>query len=266
MGSGNGSLDEASRTIKDVCKSLIKEKRQVLSTSGNKDVDILSVAIQSGGFSTEDLINQLMTFLIAGHETTASSLTWAICMLCQHPEMQTRLRGEVRTHLESSLDRDAKRAITPSEIDDLPYLNAICNETLRLFPPVPLTFRVAVEDNMILGQYIPKGTRIVISPWAVNANRELWGDDATEFNPERWMRPGTANTGGAESNYSFLTFLHGPRSCIGQGFAKAEMACLLAVWVATFETQLADPDYVLKVQNGITSVPKDFKVKLQEVQ
>ena len=263
---GNGSLSEASRTIKNVCKSLIEEKRQVLSTSGNKDVDILSVAIQSGGFSTEDLVNQLMTFLVAGHETTASSFTWAIGMLCQHPEMQTRLRGEVRTHLESSLDKDAKRAVTPSEIDDLPYLNAICNETLRLFPPVPLTFRVAVEDNMILGQYIPKGTRIIISPWAVNANRELWGDDAAEFNPERWMRPGTANTGGAESNYSFLTFLHGPRSCIGQGFAKAEMACLLAVWVATFETQLADPDYVLKVQNGITSRPKDFKVKLKEVQ
>ena len=207
----------------------------------------------------------MMTFLAAGHETTASSFTWAVCMLCQRPEMQTRLREEVQSHLEVSLDRDAKNAITPSEIDDLPYLNAICNEILRLFPPVPLLYRVAAENNTILGQYIPKGTAIILPPWAVNANKELWGNDASEFDPERWMRPGTAHTGGADSNYSFLTFLHGPRSCIGQGFAKSELACLLAAWVATFETRPAEPDYVPQVHHGLTVRPKEFTVTLKEI-
>ena len=221
--------------------------------------------MQSGGFSTDDLVNHLMTFLAAGHETTASSLTWALCMLCQHPEMQTRLREEVQTHLNASLDRDTKTTITPHEIDNLPYLNAVTSEVLRLFPPVPLLFRVAAEDNVILGQHIPKGTAIILPPWAVNADKSLWGEDAAEFDPGRWMRPGTAHTGGVDSNYPFLTFLHGPRSCIGQGFAKSELACLLAAWVGTFETRFADPEYTTKVEHSMIVRPKDFQVKLKAV-
>jgi len=75
--------------------------------------------------------------------------------------------------------------------------------------------------------------------------------------PERWMGAGRANSGGAESNYAFMTFLHGPRSCIGQGFAKAEFACLLAAWVAGFETELEVEGQVLEVEGGrVTSRPK----------
>ena len=73
---------------------------------------------------------------------------------------------------------------------------------------------------------------------------------------DRWMGPGRANTGGATSNYAFLTFLHGPRSCIGQQFSKAEFACLLAGWVQAFDTVLEDPNMKIEVQSGITSRPK----------
>ena len=223
--------------------------------------NILSVAIESGGFTDEGLVNQLMTFLIAGHETTASALSFAIYMLCKNPEVQTRLRNEVRSLLPDP--RSPKSSISSNDIDSMPYLNAVCNEVLRLYSPVPVTVRVSTQDTTLVGHFIPKGTTIFISPWATNANKDFWGEDAAEFNPDRWLGEGKANTGGIESNYAFLTFLHGPRSCIGQSFAKGEFACLLAAWAGTFETRFANADYVMRVRNGLTPRPKDLEVKVQ---
>ena len=222
--------------------------------------NILSVAIESGGFTDEGLVNQLMTFLVAGHETTASALSWAICMLCEHPEVQSRLRKEVSLLPDPRLPASS---ISSNDIDSLPYLNAVCNEVLRLYSPVPVTVRVAANDTTLLGHYIPKGTTIFISPWATNANKEFWGEDAADFNPDRWLGEGKAKTGGVESNYAFLTFLHGPRSCIGQSFAKGEFACLLAAWTGTLETEFANSDYVIKVKNGLTPRPQDLAVKVR---
>ncbi|KAJ9640397.1 hypothetical protein H2201_002556 [Coniosporium apollinis] len=250
----NQEVMEASKVIKRTAYDLIQAKKRKLEKAERTDVDILSVALESGGFTDEDLVNQLMTFLAAGHETTASSLTWAVYLLCRHPDVQRRLREEIRAGLSSISDPAAQ--ITSTDIDRLPYLNAVCNEVLRVFSPVGLTLRAAANDSTILGHFIPKDTTIIISPWAVNVSKELWGEDALEFNPDRWLGPGRANTGGADSNYSFLTFLHGPRSCIGQGFAKAEFACLVAAWAGRFEMALEKEDYVLEIGGGITSKPK----------
>jgi len=93
-----------------------------------------------------------------------------------------------------------------------------------------------------------------MSPLATNRSVDLWGADAETFDPERWIKnPGS---GGSVSNYGLLTFLHGPRSCIGQGFARAEFACLVAAWVGAFEMELVDRDMVVEVQGGVTTKPK----------
>lgn len=250
----NSDIEDASQTIKRVCRELIQQKRQKMEKWERTDTDILAVALESGGFSDEDLVNQLMTFLAAGHETTASAMTWAVYLLCRHPDVQQKLREEIRTSLPSV--GDASRTISAAEVDRLPYLNAVCNETLRIIPSVPLSMRIAAHDTSILGHHIPKGTFVILSPWAINLSKQLWGDDAAEFKPERWIGPGRANTGGADSNYAFMTFLHGPRSCIGQSFAKAEFACLLAAWMGRFEMEFEDPNYELTIQGGITARPK----------
>lgn len=182
-------------------------------------------------------------------------------MLCKHPQTQSRLRKEVRSLLPDP--RSPASSISSDDIDSLPYLNAVCNEVLRLYPPAPVTVRVAALDTTLIGHFIPKGTTIFISPWATNANKGFWGEDAADFNPDRWLGKGKANTGGIESNYAFLTFLHGPRSCIGQSFAKGEFACLLAAWAGTFETRFVKADYVIKVSNGLTPRPKDLEVRVQ---
>lgn len=262
----NDEIGHAVETVKKVARDLIKEKRIKLEKGEVKetDTDILSVALSSGGFTDEDLVNQLMTFLAAGHETTASALTWAIYCLCRHPDVQSKLRDELRTQLPALRERNTQ--ISSTEIDRLPYLNAVLQETLRIFPPVPLTLRETALDTTIQSHFIPAGTTIVICPWAINTSTHLWGPDARSFNPERWLGPGKANTGGAESNYAVTTFLHGPRSCIGKEFAKAEYACLVASLVGRCELEFENEGYELKIQGGITARPKGgLRVRIKEV-
>ena len=267
----NGDIQEAAKIIRATCRQLIRAKKEKLEKKELTDVDILSVAMESGGFTEENLVDQLMTFLAAGHETTASAMTWAVYMLCLNPDIQTRLRAEIREKLPSVADGDA--TITSQTIDHMPYLNAVCNEVLRYYPPVPLTLRQAAHNTTIGEHYVPKGTRIMLVPWAINKSESLWGPDAKRFNPERWLpsekNPYSAN-GGARSNYAMLTFLHGPRSCIGQAFAKAEFACLLASWIGRFEFALNDEKELdeknVLIKGGITVRPaKGLFVKTKVV-
>lgn len=261
----NNDVTTASTYIKNVCRDMIKTKKAQIAAAekkaGGKDiedsavgVDILSVALRSGGFSDENLVDQMMTFLAAGHETTASAMTWALLHLCRNPEVQERLRAELKAAGIPSA-RDANATVTAEQLDKVPYLHAVCNETLRFTPPVPLTLRVAARNTSIQGVAVPKGTTVILCPSAMNVNKELWGADADEFKPERWLGK-NANSGGAESNYAYLTFLHGPRSCIGQSFSKAEFACLVAGWVMSYKTVLEKPDEEVEIAGGVTQKPK----------
>lgn len=209
----NEDVQEAAKVIRSVCFDLIREKKEKLARKELTDVDILSVALESGGFSEDNLVDQLMTFLAAGHETTASSMTWAIYMLCLHPGVQARLRQEVRERL-PSID-DGAASVSSLDVDHMPYLNAVCSEVLRYFSPVPMTLREAAVDTTIQGQRVPKGTRIVMAPAATNKDTALWGPDATKFNPDRWMPKHegdkSAASGGSSSNYAFSTYTLTPR-------------------------------------------------------
>jgi len=257
----NSDVRAAREVIRSTCRDLIREKKEKLARKETSSVDILSVALESGGFTDENLVDQLMTFLAAGHETTATAMIWAVYMLCQFPDMQTRLREEVRAHLPPL--SDSSSTISSLDVDRLPYLHAFCQEVLRYYSPVALTVRQAAVDTTILGQVVPKGTRVVLCPWAVNRSDALWGADARKFDPERWLPKfdgdRSAAAGGASSNYAFLTFLHGPRSCIGMAFAKAEFACLLAAWVGRFEFRIKDEEHLdeskLDIRGGVTSKP-----------
>jgi len=235
----NKRLRAAAAKLRSLCLDMVRKRREAIEKAESTDVDVLSVILRSSVFPTdEDVANQLTTFLAAGHDTTASSLTLGIYLLCKHPEVQKRLREEIREHL-PSLD-DLNASVTADKFDQMPYMRAVCNEMLRLAPAIPSTCRDATHATTIQGQYVPKGTRIVASAWATNTSPELWGEDALEFKPERWLAEGQANAGGAKSNYAFLTFIHGPHSCIGQGFAKAELVCILAAWIGRFEIRLED--------------------------
>ena len=251
-------IKAASLAIRTVCHGAIeaKKRERTSGSSGQGDLDIATVALNSRMFTDGELVDQMMTFLAAGHGTTSHALQWAIYALCKHREIQDRLRNEVRSQLPSVADGGS--VPSAGHLDSLLYLRAVCNETLRLYPPVPSTIREALRDTTVAGYHIPKGTVFTISPAVTNVDVELWGPDAGDFNPERWMQDGCANSGGVSDAFGFLTFLQGPRSCIGATFARAELACLLAVLVGRFRMELEDPNREEELtRRGVGAAPAD---------
>lgn len=187
---------------------------------------------------------------------------WAVYTLGKYPEIQTKLREEL---LASDLPniRDTSGQVTAEQISSLPYLQAVLNEILRFYSPVPMTLRETFQDITLAGHSIPKGTTVINIPLAVNHFPAFWSEDPKKFDPERWLGVGRANTGGAESNYANMVFSHGPRGCIGASFAKAEFACLLAAWVLGFETELVDAERKIDVTGGIIrKIKGGLEVKL----
>ncbi|CZT15982.1 related to cytochrome P450 monooxygenase [Ramularia collo-cygni] len=241
--------------LRPLCRNLIEIKRRDMESESAKHVDILSVLIRSGQFTDDGLVDQLLTFLAAGHETTSGALSFTAWLLSINPSVQNKLRAELREYFAVNTD------ITAASLDQLPYLNAVTNEQLRLVPSVPTTARVAIRDTQILGQHVAAGTHIVISPWAINRSQKIWGPDAEEFRPERWLEQETS-----KSPLNLMTFLHGPRSCIGQAFSRAELKCLVAALVHKFELKMADPGEVIEPVGLATVKPKNgLRLLLREL-
>ncbi|KAI1766324.1 cytochrome P450 [Hypoxylon sp. FL1150] len=201
--------------------------------------DVVSLTTRSGVMSKDSIIDHVMTFHAVGHITTAVTLDWTTFELGKRPQLQHRLREEIRSRLPGSKLHE----VNAGDIEALPLLAAVCNETLRLYPALPFTTRTAVRDTTILGTRVPKGTTVTWSAHAINRDKEFWGADAGTWNPERWMGDSTREkTGGATNNFAFLTFSAGPKNCIGQQWARAELACLVAALVGRFEIELTNPD------------------------
>ncbi|KAA8909688.1 cytochrome P450 [Sphaerosporella brunnea] len=257
----------AHRTIRKVARELAAaaKTRELASKKPAEDDsdderDILSVLVKSGEFNTPDgdvvIRDQLMTFLAAGHETTATLLVWAMHLLTLHPQWQHTLRAEVR----AAFPAGCPDTVTYEQLEGLKHLHHFTLETARYFPPVPLTMRMNNRATTLAGVFVPKGTVLVVVPWALHRDAKIWGADADEFRPERWA----AEHPPMESNYALLTFLAGPRNCIGKGFAEAEFKALLAALVGRFSFE--GTGQVIEIQGGITSRPKGgLSVRVEEV-
>ncbi|KAL4877350.1 cytochrome P450 monooxygenase [Aspergillus karnatakaensis] len=247
----------ATAKVHEVCRAFIRSTSKATCTERPND-NILSQLLKQESMTEDSLVDQTLTFLTAGHETVAIALTWAIYLLAKDPKTQTHLRAELRNALPSA-ELLSDNNNLPSILESLPLLNGVVNETLRLYPSAPVAVRVSIRDTSILGTPVPKGTRLIIAPWSVNRSRDLWGPSAESFVPERWIDVHTPNiTAGAGSTTintaattaataaaaankpPLLTFLQGPRNCIGQGFARAELLTLVAVFVRAFEVALVD--------------------------
>ncbi|KAF8435673.1 cytochrome P450 [Boletus edulis BED1] len=202
---------------------------------------------ESQRLSDEDVLAQVPTFLVAGHETTSTAVTWALFAMTKAPEIQVKLREELL-----SVDTE-----TPSmdELMALPYLDAVVRETLRVHSPVPNTLRFATKDDVIpiekpyTDKYgvmhdsirISKGDPIFIPILVPNRSTELWGPDAHEFMPERWQSIPEAVSHIPGVWGHLMSFLGGPRACIGYRFSLVEMKAILFTLVRAFEFELAVP-------------------------
>jgi cytochrome P450 len=175
-----------------------------------------------------------MTFLAAGHETTSVTVTWMLYVFSIYPEVQKKVRQEMLEHIGRPTETN-RCPLAYDTLNGLPYLNACVKELLRFIPPVPTTSRVAAEDDSILGYDIPKGTQVFLSPAALHKLKSVYGEDAEEFKPERWMDPttlteeqrGSTKFVTSDMSWAYVPFLTGPRNCIGSKFATIETKIIL---------------------------------------
>jgi len=188
-------------------------------------------------------LDNAMLFFVAGHETTANALAWALYLLSGDAQAQAWAREEAQQAW-AAADGD------PAEVlKRLPYLRMAWEETLRLYPPVHRIDREALADDELRGQPIRKGDIVTIWPWVVHRHRTLW-DEPDLFNPENFDPE--AKEG--RNRYQYLPFGAGPRSCIGMGFAQAEALILLSRWVMAFSLRPA-PGHEVRPQGDFSLRP-----------
>lgn len=163
----------------------------------------------------EEVRNEVAVLVMAGHETTANSLTWAWYLLSQDPEVEAKMHAEIDAVL-------GDRMPTFDDIEKLVYTRAVFDETLRLYPPVPILSREAVKDDVIMGRPITKGTVLLVIPWLLHRHKKYWREPE-KFRPERFINPGRSR-----KNF-YIPFSVGPRVCAGTTFGLAESILCLAI-------------------------------------
>jgi cytochrome P450 len=175
--------------------------------------------------SEAQLVDNLLTFLAAGHETTAKALTWALYLLARAPQWQDRLRREVQGVAGAA-------PVDAGHLERLVETRAVVEETMRLYPPAPIVARQATSATRLGDTPIPEGSVVMIPIFALHRHRRLW-QDPDRFDPERFL----AGRRGGIARTQFMPFGFGPRTCIGMSFAMIEATAILATLVraARFE-------------------------------
>ena len=185
-------------------------------------------------FTVEDMADQVGIFLLAGHETSAAALAWALELMAIHPEWQDRVAAEAREKIDPE-------TIYFSTLSHLKLARAVFRETLRLYPPVPMYLREAACPERFRDREVPKGAQIVISPWHLHRHERIWRDPDS-FDPTRWDTPEGRESG----RLAYIPFSAGARVCPGSAFAMAEGALILAMILR---------DYVVAPVPGRSPVP-----------
>ncbi|KAL0304157.1 UNVERIFIED_CONTAM: cytochrome [Sesamum radiatum] len=196
----------------------------------------------------------ILSFIIAGKDTTASTLSWFFYMMCKHPHIQEKIVREVREAAKlgeySSVDEIAE-SITEEALDKMQYLHAALSETLRLYPAVPSDGKVCFSDDTFPdGFSVKKGNLVAYVPYSMGRMKSLWGEDAEEFRPERWL-----NENGVfqqESSFKFTAFQAGPRICLGKEFAYRQMKVFASVLLSAFSFTLADENRPVHYRTMLT--------------
>ncbi len=222
---------------------LIEQRR----AEGGDTGDVLSMLLEAeeadGVLDNTQVHDHILTFVAAGHETTANALTWTCYLLSQYPQVREKLQTELQTVL-------AGRTPTPDDMAKLPYTEWVINESLRMYPPAWAQGRRSIEPFDLDGYHFPAGTNLMFSQWVIHYLPDVWGDPET-FRPERWDPEHDQKI----PAWSYFPFGGGPRICIGMPFAQLEAKLLLATIIQRFTPELA-PDAKVVLAPRITLRPK----------
>lgn len=278
------AFDKTFRNHRDVCwafidhyvqKALNQEKASEKRSANGKPKYVLLDALAESTRDPVELRAHMISILLAGRDTTASLLSFTYTLFIKHPEVYQKLRSIV---LEEFGTYSNPRNITFSSLKSCNYLQWVLNETLRLHPVVPLDGRRALKDTTLptgggvngdKPVYVRKGTQVDYSVYVIQRRKDLWGEDANEFRPDRWD--------GRKSGFEYLPFNGGPRICIGQQFALTEAGYVLVRLAQRFEQIVGVNNSWESADNGglgyfrtklsLTGCPADgVKVRMKEAQ
>jgi cytochrome P450 len=238
----------AADRLDDFVYRLIAQRR----AEGRDTGDVLSMLLQTQdeedgtGLTDKQVRDQTMTLIAAGHETTSNALAWTFHLLSQHPDKRDKLLGELRTVL-------AGRPIMVDDLSNLPYLDWVVTESMRIYPPAWTLGRTSTAPFELEGYRFPAGTRVMFPQWVIHYLPDVWGDPE-EFRPERWDPEG----GFKPPQGAYFPFGAGPRICIGMPFAQMEARLLLATILQRYVPEVVPgwrveplPRVTLRLKHGL---------------
>lgn len=243
----NKEYKAVQKTVSQALTTIIEDRRKSQEPHNDLLDMLLAMAdVEEGGFTENQLIYEMSSIVFAGHETTATTLTWLLYALSQHPEVEQQLHQELDTVLNG-------RQPTIDDLDNLPYLNQVINETLRYYPAAISTTRQAVEADVIGGYEIREKENIFINIRGIHFDKRYW-DNPDIFDPDRFTPERSAD----RHKWAFIPFLNGPRKCIGEPLSRVEMQLILATMLQRFRFRLPegtiveeDLGFVLRPKGGL---------------
>lgn len=237
----------ARATLDRVVNDLVERRRREGGDRG--DVVSLLLSADSGmdgeRMSDRQLRDEIVTLLLASHETTANALAWTWYLLGRQAGVEARLHAEIDTVLGTG------RLPNAADLPDLPYTRMVLAESMRLYPPAWLLARVAVEEHEARGYALPPGSLVVLSPWVAHRNT-IYFPEPERFDPERWG----AGRHNGRPRFSYFPFGGGSRGCMGEAFAWMEGALLLAVIAQRWRFRLLDESSRPEIRPGLTLTPR----------
>ncbi|NXQ33397.1 CP46A hydroxylase, partial [Alaudala cheleensis] len=238
---------ESVRLLRRVGKECIDRRREAIQNGKEATMDILTQILKGDALEEtrddENILDNFITFFVAGHETSANQMTFTVMALGQHPEILARAQAEVDEVL------GAKRDVDYEDLGKLSYLSQVLKESLRLYPPVSGTLRRLEKELVINGIRIPGNTTVFLSTYVMGRMEKFFKDPLT-FDPDRFSKDAP------KPYYCYFPFSLGPRSCIGQVFAQMEVKVVMAKLLQRFEFQLV-PGQSFKLLEAGTLKPLD---------
>ncbi|EFJ34653.1 hypothetical protein SELMODRAFT_405479 [Selaginella moellendorffii] len=218
------------KQLNDLVRKQVRERRKKM-TEGN-NIDFIGKLLDNPDVREDVIVAELKTLYATGFISLAPLLSFTMLMLALYPSWQEKARQEVDQVLDGEV-------VSPKDVTKLITIEMILQETLRLYPTMPLIARVCIKDSMLGDVFIPKGLGVSVNVVALHHDRDLWGDDVNEFNPSRFKN-GTATA--AKHPMAFMPFAYGVRTCIGRAFSEVQCKVIIAIILQRFEVKLS-PNY-----------------------
>jgi len=236
---------ESGKIIRDSLADIIKPRyHAMLNNEDDSKKDILSSLLKvidedtGEPFSFKEILDQVAMLFLAGHETTASSMTWTLYLLALYPDLQEEAYQEILTHCTTD-------EFTVDNIKQLKFVTNVFKESLRLYPPVSFFPRETIEKTIMRDKVLEKGVIVIVSPWLMQRNERYW-DDPHMFNPHRFDDPSKIH------KYTYFPFGMGQRTCIGMNFAMQEGVLLLASILREYKLKI-EPGFVPDIVGRLTT-------------